>query len=396
MKFVFWQSYLMCHQAAYIRALADRPDCEVKWVVEQPLPSHYRKRGYPVPALGNVEPVIDPDTRRVHEILADDPEQTVHVFMGLRRSRLSGRAFQLSQAYPVRRLLLSENRFELNWRLPLRWALYLYQGLTSRRYLDRLLCMGYGGTRGGRAWFRLCGYPDSLISPFVYTSEECVDEACAADDLCRQPEAGDVVFVGQLVRRKGLDLLLEALSDRQSDQRALSGCKLTVIGSGPEEASLRRLADRLGLHDRVSFLGDVDHTRIGALVAGHRMLVLPSRYDGWGAVVNEALLADTPVVCSDRVGASDLVLGSGFGSVFRSGDVEDLRRSMIACLEISSSPVHRARWLAFRDNMRGPRVAQYLLDLVSSTRRGAPMPPAPWLPQVAAWPRTKASTSTSS
>ncbi|MDQ3206375.1 MAG: hypothetical protein M3Q40_07715, partial [Pseudomonadota bacterium] len=169
LKFVFWQSYLMSHQAGYIRALAERHDCQVRWVVEQPLPEHYRIRGYAVPALGRVEPVIAPDAEQVDALLGDDPENTVHVFMGLRRSRLSGRAFRRSLRYPVRRFFLSENRFEHNWRLPLRWALYGLHALQYRRHIDRLLCMGYLGRRGGRAWFRLCGYPDRLISPFVYT-----------------------------------------------------------------------------------------------------------------------------------------------------------------------------------------------------------------------------------
>jgi len=380
MNFVFWQSYLMCHQAAYIRALADRPDCQVKWVVEQPLPTHYRTRGYPIPALGKVEVVIAPDQRRVHELLADDPQLTTHVFMGLRRSRLSGRAFHASKAYPVKRLLLTENRFERNWRLPLRWGLYLYQALISRRYLDRVLCMGYGGVWGGRSWLRLCGYPDRMISPFAYTSEEGIDEATGGDAtpasaFAHGSKPGDIVFVGQLVRRKGLDLLLRALAD----PHAFPGYRLTVVGSGPEETSLKRLADELALGRQVSFVGNLDHAAVGTLIATHQMLVLPSRFDGWGAVVNEALLAGTPVVCSDRAGASDLVLGSGFGKTFRSGDVSDLKRSIRGCLAISASPTHHAAWWEFRDCMRGPSVAQYLLDLMSSVEHNAPMPVAPWL-----------------
>lgn len=370
-RFVFWQSYLMVHQAGYIRALAERQGLEIKWVVEQPLHSQYRKRGYPVPELGRVQAVIAPDTEKVRELLADEQGHTVHVFMGLRRSRLSGRAFQASKAYPVRRLLLSENRFEPNWRLPARWLLYLYQGLSSRRYLDRLLCMGYEGKWSGRTWFRLCGYPDRLISPFVYTSEEGADEQPRL-----VPPTRDVVFVGQLVRRKGLDLLLEAMAGNS----ALRERTLTVIGTGPEESALKQSADRLGLGGRVEFLGGHHHGEVSSIVARHRMLALPSRYDGWGAVVNEAILAGTPVVCSDRVGASDLVLGSGYGRVFSNGDVADLGRCLVECLPISESPEHRQEWVRFRESMRGPSVAQYLLDVIAAVDREEPMPHAPWLP----------------
>ncbi|MDP6963817.1 MAG: glycosyltransferase, partial [Planctomycetota bacterium] len=54
------------------------------------------------------------------------------------------------------------------------------------------------------------------------------------------------------------------------------------------------------LKGRVHFLGFVDQTDLPALVAGARSLVLPSRYEGFGMPVAEAMCAGTPVLCSDR------------------------------------------------------------------------------------------------
>lgn len=61
------------------------------------------------------------------------------------------------------------------------------------------------------------------------------------------------------------------------------------------------------------------------------MLVLPSRYDGWGVVVNEALCAGVPVICSDQVGARVLVEKFGAGAVFES-ESPDALESLLSTL----------------------------------------------------------------
>src|SRR5512134_3369011 len=59
------------------------------------------------------------------------------------------------------------------------------------------------------------------------------------------------------------------------------------------------------------------------------VFVLPSRYDGWGVVVNQAVAAGLPVICSNQVGAGyDLVEDSVNGLKFQAGDAHGLERSM--------------------------------------------------------------------
>ena len=55
---------------------------------------------------------------------------------------------------------------------------------------------------------------------------------------------------------------------------------------------------------------------------------MPSRYDGWGVVVNEALLAGVPVICSNRVGAGSIVEKWQCGSIFTSENVSDLESKL--------------------------------------------------------------------
>ena len=53
-------------------------------------------------------------------------------------------------------------------------------------------------------------------------------------------------------------------------------------------------------------------------------LVLPSKHDGWGTVVSEALISGVPAICSDTCGVAEVVKLSNYGGVFKSGNIEDL------------------------------------------------------------------------
>ena len=64
------------------------------------------------------------------------------------------------------------------------------------------------------------------------------------------------------------------------------------------------------------------------------VLVLPSHWDGWGAVINEALCNGARVVCSDFCGAADLVSDPRFGRVFREGSLESLTQAMDAMIDL--------------------------------------------------------------
>jgi len=107
--------------------------------------------------------------------------------------------------------------------------------------------------------------------------------------------------VGQLIGRKGVDLLIRSLASLQAERLL---CSLTLVGSGPERASLERLASDLGLED-VQFTGDVRPEDTRSFYANADCLVFPSLEDVWGLVINEAIIAGVPVLCSIYAGCVD-------------------------------------------------------------------------------------------
>lgn len=172
------------------------------------------------------------------------------------------------------------------------------------------------------AQYRKSGVPESKLFPFGYF----VPVAPVANRVPHAPDMESldlrVVFVGSLIQRKGLDLLIEAVRRLRADGHSMT---LDVYGPGNTES--------FGFDGQhVRYCGLIPFGQAQAVISRYDVLSLPSRYDGWGVVVNEALLARVPVLCSDQVGARALVETFGAGSVFASDNTQSLCDALASLL----------------------------------------------------------------
>ena len=104
---------------------------------------------------------------------------------------------------------------------------------------------------------------------------------------------------------------------------------MTIIGDGPDMDQLVDLAEKGGIADRLHFLGALPHDDVFDAMSGHDVLILPSRYDGWGAVVNEAMECGLAIIVSDHVGARrPLVVNGENGYIFHSESVPHLAEKL--------------------------------------------------------------------
>lgn len=142
----------------------------------------------------------------------------------------------------------------------------------------------------------------------------------------RERETFVIGYVGRLVLYKGLGVLIEALSGLPEN------CQLRLLGSGPDEEELRRIAAERGVAERVVFAGAVSSSEVPREIGEMDVVVLPSLSrpnwkEQFGRVLIEAMACEVPVVGSDS-GEIPYVIGDA-GLVTPEGDMEALRAALL-------------------------------------------------------------------
>jgi len=155
------------------------------------------------------------------------------------------------------------------------------------------------------------------------------------------PAARWIAFVGNDYLRKGLDILLDALSLLVRGGAAERGrFHLAVVGRDPDAARFEARARDLGIQDRVRFLGP--RRDIPEILAGSDVLCLPTRFDAYANVSSEALASGTPVIASATSGASELIRPA-FGRVLARNEAPDLAAALSEVLSVEDlEPLRRA------------------------------------------------------
>ena len=118
-----------------------------------------------------------------------------------------------------------------------------------------------------------------------------------------EKKMGDVFLIttSRLVHKNAVDDVIRALAKLPANVRFL------VLGSGPDEMKLKKLAGDLKVSDRVSFLGFIDHAEIPKYLQASDIFIRPSRSEGMGASFVETFAAGIPVIATQEGGLSDLI-----------------------------------------------------------------------------------------
>ncbi|MCL6433630.1 MAG: glycosyltransferase family 4 protein [Leptolyngbyaceae cyanobacterium HOT.MB2.61] len=146
----------------------------------------------------------------------------------------------------------------------------------------------------------------------------------------RPREPVTILLCGQMIARKGVDLLLSAF-----ERLVRSGFKARLLLVG-REAELPQMMATLSPETRqcIEYAGFQAPENLPHFFRQADLFVLPSRYDGWGVVVNQALGAGLPIICSDGVGAAqDLVEPGVNGFIFQNGDADGIFQALTHYLQ---------------------------------------------------------------
>jgi glycosyltransferase involved in cell wall biosynthesis len=376
--FITWQPVLTDHQAFTLEQLALQAGVPVVAFVSRAEDETRRSQGWRdtqvaaidrrvLPRRGTVRFCVQQLMANRNEVhLFGSPFQDFSLMVCLVVAGWLGiETYLISEPYsPVAHGYLSDARpLMARWKARARPLAYRAYALALRRGISGIFAI----SRLAIAQYRAAGVESSKLFPFGYFVPQAA--AAAGADVAADAAQLKLVFVGSLIATKGLDLLIAAVDAARAGGAAVT---LDVFGPGDPTA----YAFREGV---TRYCGRIPFGETQTVVSGYDALVLPSRYDGWGVVVNEALCAGVPVICSDRVGAGVLVEKFGAGAIFDGARDEALRDLLVALAQ------HRERIRDMRQHTADaasaiqPEVAAaYLLSVIRAPRDAKARVPSPW------------------
>jgi L-malate glycosyltransferase len=135
--------------------------------------------------------------------------------------------------------------------------------------------------------------------------------------------------VGRLRREKGQDILLDAMPEVI---KAIPNVMLLVVGDGPDRMSLELRAKSLGLASNIIWLGQLDYEEVVKFYTIMNVVVVPSRFEGFGLSAAEAIAAGCPIIASAVDGLREIIQHGVTGLLFPVDDTKKLASAMIDLL----------------------------------------------------------------
>jgi glycosyltransferase involved in cell wall biosynthesis len=230
---------------------------------------------------------------------------------------------------------------------------FIYNSRTTRQVVERLVGEGLPGVVAHPAGDRL----DPRIG----------DAEIAA--RAREPGPLQIFFLGNLIPRKGLHTLLEALSRIPRED-----WRLTVAGSlemNPEYArQMRERVEVAGLSGQVTFCGPLDEAALMDAMRAHHVMALPSTYEGFGIAYLEGMGFGLPAIAGTAGGAVEIITDGEDGFLAPPNDPLALADRLRQLAEdrdrlLQMSLAARGRYLAHPTwEQTGARIRRFLLEIV--------------------------------
>lgn len=136
--------------------------------------------------------------------------------------------------------------------------------------------------------------------------------------------------VGRLAPEKGYKLLIKAWSKLPTS--VIENCHLKIAGTGPLCENLEEQVRKAGL-DNVEFVGFIEYKNLPQLYRDADVFILPSLEDPWGFVINEAMTAGLPVLCSKYAHAREMVVEGENGYLFDPLAADDITSQILILYE---------------------------------------------------------------
>jgi glycosyltransferase involved in cell wall biosynthesis len=260
-----------------------------------------------------------------------------------------------------------------------KWLFYLTIELMLSWHTARIIAVSpeeaRAAARVGLGRSRVITIPNG-IGPFKQTPRHQARRMMGVDD-----DALVIGFVGRLVEQKAPEVLVRAFA---ATAAVAPHARLAMVGAGPLDQSLRDLAWRLGIADKIIWLGERDARGV---FAGFDVFALSSQKEGLPYVVLEALVVGLPIVATSSAGVEILVETGVNGAVVPSGDDRAFARALI---DLATSPSRVARYAAASRARAAQLTIDAMVERTLETYQGLSGPRVATPPAATAEPRSKA------
>jgi len=351
MKFIFWQNILSPHQSDFISALADEHD--VTLVVMSRIDNHRKGQNWQAKYSDKVNIIVSPSLMDIIQIIHTANNKT-HCFSGFFAYPKISFALFLSCIYRKTNIVLSEAVSSNG--LINKCKLYIRKSLTLL-FSGRIYQVFAIGTDGVN-YFKQLGFLRSKLSEFGYF-------VSPPETVKRTGSQPYIVFVGRLIPLKGIIPLLDMCKKLKS-----KGIAVKIIGGGPLKATVISFLEEHRL-DFVELLSDMPRERVMKIIGNASSLLLPNIGDeGWGVVLNEALLQGTPVICSLKTGANVVVVDEVQGRILTEVTSNELLEAVRFCSSLNHEKIKAMALKSLKPEIG----AKYFVRQMSDSRSSN----APW------------------
>jgi glycosyltransferase involved in cell wall biosynthesis len=348
-----------------------RPGVKVTLVARQTLESGREASGWSIPDYGNTR-LIDTTGANyrtlVPQVISGSDPETLHLASDAMSDPISRHAWQQCSQKDAPFGFISICPGMYVGRVGQFLRRILYRGYV--RYAARKARAILTISEQCRQFFITNGFSPESIFPWAYFVED------TTIPLERdRPSEPRLIYLGRLLKRKRVDVLLRALS---RIVRKAQRVRLTIVGSGPEEDSVRQLVRDLQLAEYITMKPTIPHDRVHGELQQYDALVLPTECDDWGVVVNEALQAGLAVITTEQAGACELVQCGRTGLVCKC-DVNEFAGAITQLIDAPQKLVAmRRRAREYARTISPSAAAQYLHGIGEHVLHHAPRPCAPW------------------
>jgi glycosyltransferase involved in cell wall biosynthesis len=176
-------------------------------------------------------------------------------------------------------------------------------------------------------------------------------------DIVKKESYSDEIFkIVQISRlehgNKGQDILIKAL-DYILKNSNIKNIQLDFIGKGSSKPFLKNMVKDLELNSSVNFLGEIDKSKVYKIIVDYNLLVQPSRFEGFGLTIVEAMAAKLPLLVSNVGGPIEIIEYGKYGSYFNSENYIECGNKIISIIR---------NYEFYTNNARLEKIREYAID----------------------------------